>query len=82
MCQTCLPLAERLKRDAHRISALILNSDLPWIDIAIEISRMRERCEEEAPEQAELFEAIYIARFNRLWEQWREEDEDPPAGGW
>ena len=65
------PLADRLKRRSHRISALILNSDLPWIDIEIEINRMRELCEEEAPDQAELFDAIYDARFRRLRRQWR-----------
>src|SRR5687768_11084123 len=65
-------LAERLKRDSHRICALILNSDLEWIDISIEINEMRERCLAEAPDKAELFEAIYASRFERLWTQWRE----------
>jgi hypothetical protein len=32
---------------------------------------MRELCRAEAPEKAELFEAIYASRFERLWEQWR-----------
>lgn len=69
-----MTLAERFKRDSHRICSLILNSDMEWIDIAIEINRMRELCEIEAPEKLELFEAIYVARFNRLWEQWRNPD--------
>lgn len=69
-----LPLAERLRRESHRISALILNSDLPWIDIAIQINAMREMCETEAPEKAELFDAIYASRFERLREQWRGEE--------
>ncbi|MEN6627056.1 MAG: hypothetical protein ABFD69_12600 [Candidatus Sumerlaeia bacterium] len=69
-----IPLAERLRRESHRISALILNSDLPWIDIAIQINAMREMCETEAPEKAELFEAVYTSRFERLREQWRKDE--------
>ena len=64
-------LAERLKRESHRISALILNSDLNWVDIAIQIGNMRELCLAETPDQGELFEAIYTRRFERLWQQWR-----------
>lgn len=64
-------LAEQLKRDSHRICSLILNSELEWIDIAIEINRMRELCAAEAPDKLELFEVIYVSRFVRLWEQWR-----------
>lgn len=66
-----IPLAERLRRESHRISALILNSDLPWIDIRIQIEAMRAMCEAEAPDKAELFEAIYMSRFERLRAQWR-----------
>jgi hypothetical protein len=66
-----LPLAENLKRESHRICSLILNSDLPWIDIAIQINEMREMCLEQAPEKAELFDAVYLSRFTRLWDQWR-----------
>lgn len=72
-----LPLAERLRRESHRISALILNSDLPWVDIAIQIEAMRDMCAAEAPEKAELFDAIYVSRFERLREQWRGEEESP-----
>jgi hypothetical protein len=69
-----LPLADWLKRESHRVCSLILNSDLEWIDIAIQIGQMRERCATEAPEKLDLFEAVYVGRFNRLWEQWRETD--------
>ncbi len=71
MHENRIPLAERLRRESHRICALILNSEFEWIDIAIQINQMREMCESEAPEKAELFEALYVGRFNRLWEQWR-----------
>ena len=71
--QDRLPLAERLRRDSHRICQLILNSDLDWIDIAIQINAMREMCADEAPEKLELFDALYNSRFMRLWEQWQED---------
>lgn len=70
-------LAEQLQRDSHRICSLILNSDLEWIDIAIEIGQMRQICEAAAPDKLELFEAIYVSRFNRLWQQWRPPAADP-----
>lgn len=72
-----LSLSERLKRENHRICAMILYSDLPWIDIEIQINTMREICRAEAPDRAELFEAIYAARFDRLRRQWR--DPEPPT---
>jgi len=65
--------AEELKRGADRIASLILYSDLPWVDIAIEIEKLRERCSEIDPEHLDLFENLYESRFHRLWEQWREE---------
>lgn len=75
-----IPLAEHLRRQSHRIATLIMNSDLDWIDIAIEVDRMRETCLSEAPEKAELFEAVYVSRFNRLWSQWRGPDGERPDG--
>lgn len=71
MTRDNIALADRLQRASHRICSMILNSDLEWIDIAIEINRMRELCELEAPEKLDLFEAVYVGRFTRLWEQWR-----------
>ena len=72
-----LELAERLRRRSHRIATLILQSDLPWIDIGLEIARMREAVEAEAPDKLPLFERIYAARFQRLREQWRDEEDRP-----
>lgn len=85
MTKENLSLAERLKRDSHRICSLILNSDMEWIDISIEINNMRELCAMEDPDKLDLFEAVYAARFNRLWEQWRlprEENAAELATGW
>ena len=64
--------AEELKRGADRISSLILYSDLPWVDIAIQIENLRTLCEEIDPEHLELFEKVYESRFYRLREQWRD----------
>ena len=71
------PFAEEMKRRADRISSLILFSDFPWIDIAIEIENLREFCREEAPEKLELYEHLYVNRFQRLWEQWRVPEHSP-----
>lgn len=66
--------ADILKREADRIVQLILNSDLPWVDIAIQIENMRELCREIDPDNLEFFERIYDSRFQRLREQWRREE--------
>jgi len=73
--------AERLQRRADRISALILFSDLPWIDIELEIQALRGWVEEQAPEKTELFDRVYESRFRRLRAQWgreREQNSAPP----
>jgi len=44
---------------------------MQWVDIAIEIEKMRQFVEEEAPQKIELFERLYVSRFQRLWDQWR-----------
>ena len=67
-----LPLDERLRRESDRICSLILHSDLEWIDVAIQIEQMREICRRENPEREELFDRLYVRRFQRLWEQWRD----------
>ena len=66
-----MDLATRLKRRSNRICNLILHSDMQWVDIAIEIEKMRQFVEEEAPQKIELFERLYVSRFQRLWDQWR-----------
>ena len=63
--------AEILKREADKISNLILNTDLEWVDIAIRIEQFRDLCRKIDPEHLELFERVYENRFHRLWEQWR-----------
>ena len=59
-----------LRRLADDVCLLILHTDLPEIDIRIQISQVRQRCEELFPDRLELFEMVYGSRFRRLMEQW------------
>ena len=63
--------AEDLQRRADRICSLIVASDYPDIDIDIEIHNLRKWCEKHLPEHRDLFEIIYVNRFQRLREQFR-----------
>ncbi len=65
----------QLQRMADRVCSLILSSDLPAIDIEIEKNKVRERCLELYPNREELYEMIYESRFQRLWDQFRTEEE-------
>ncbi|MHC4268667.1 MAG: hypothetical protein ACYSWS_11495 [Planctomycetota bacterium] len=60
------------QRMADHVCSLILISDYPEIDIEIEKSKVRERCEELYPDRMDLYEMIYESRFNRLREQFRD----------
>ncbi len=57
---------------ADRVCQLILSSDLPDVDVAIEKEKVRARCEELFHDRMDLYDMIYESRFQRLWEQWRE----------
>jgi len=71
---------EEVQRMADRVCTLILSSDLPAIDIEIEKGKVRERCLELYPDREWLFEMIYESRFDRLWEQFREVDQERSRG--
>ena len=62
-----------LQRMADRVCVLILSSDLPAIDIEIEKGKVRQRCLELFPDREELYEMVYESRFQRLWDQFRDE---------
>jgi hypothetical protein len=62
-----------LQRMADRVCVLILSSDLPAIDIEIEKSKVRQQCLELYPDREWLYDMIYESRFERLWDQFREE---------
>lgn len=57
---------------AERVCGLILQSDYPDVDVAIEKEKVRARCEELFPDRMDLYEMIYESRFQRLWDQWRD----------
>ena len=62
--------AKMLSRASDRICTRILHEDIEWVDIAIEIENMRELVRAQCPENLELFERLYEARFRRIWDQW------------
>ncbi len=64
---------EMIQRAADRITFLILYSDLPRIDLEIEISRFKDQVLAQFPEKEALFEMLYGSRFRRLLEQWQRE---------
>ncbi|MFC1461064.1 hypothetical protein ACFLQR_00915 [Verrucomicrobiota bacterium] len=65
------------QREADRISHLILMTDFPWIDILIEIENLRNEAERLFPRKMELFEMIYVNRFERQRREWRTSDSSP-----
>jgi hypothetical protein len=65
-----------LQRMADRVCTLILSSDLPAIDIEIEKNKVRERCLELYPDREQLYEMVYESRFQRLWDQFRAEEDE------
>ena len=69
-----------IREMADRISAIIKESDLPRVDVEIEVRKFREYVLEHFPEKEELFKAIYINRFRRLWEEHRKGE--GPLFGW
>ncbi len=67
-----------LSREAERIVTLILHTDYARVDIEIEKSKLREMCKQLFPDKEQLYEMVYSHRFDRLWEQFRE---DQTQGG-
>jgi hypothetical protein len=59
------------QREADEICRLILNTDLPLVDIEIQIEKLREKAAQLFPGKEELFSMIYDSRFRRLWNQFR-----------
>ena len=59
------------QRKADDVSRLILNTDLPWVDIEIQIEKLRQEAERLYPQKMRLFDLVYVSRFRRLWNQWR-----------
>jgi uncharacterized Zn finger protein (UPF0148 family) len=67
--------AADFRREADRIVSLILYSDMPRVDIEIAIRTFRDRILASFPEREALFNALYLSRFRRLWNQFRDDDD-------
>ncbi len=63
--------ALEIQRAASRICQMILDDTCADVDIEIAKAKLRERVGEIFPDKLSLYEMIYEARFNRLWEQFR-----------
>ncbi len=61
-----------ISTEADRIVSMILLPDMPRVDIEIAIRSFRSRVLEEFPGRDELFDALYVGRFRRIWEQFRQ----------
>ncbi len=61
-----------LRRAADKIAVLIMNTDYPYVDIEIEMSRFKDLIKGLFPGKVHLYELIYEPRFKRLWNQFRE----------
>jgi hypothetical protein len=60
-----------LQRLCDDVCARIVATDLPEVDVQIAIAAVREFAEQHFPERLDLFEMVYEARFERLWQQCR-----------
>ncbi|MBI3089980.1 MAG: hypothetical protein HYY96_04885 [Candidatus Tectomicrobia bacterium] len=65
----------QLRTATERVCTLILLTDMPAVDIAIERQEARELCAELFPDRLDLYDLIYESRFDRLWEQFRDPEE-------
>lgn len=64
--------ARGIRIEADRIVSMILDAGMPRIDIEIAVRSFRSRILEEFPGREELFDALYVGRFRRIWEQFRQ----------
>lgn len=64
-----------LQRRADRVCVLILRTDYPDVDIAIARANLRQLAEGLFPDRLDLYDMIYESRFDRLVEQFRNEQD-------
>ena len=64
---------EEMARESDRIVNLILHTNMPRVDIQIQIENFREECLRRYPGSGDLFEMVYAARFRRIWDQFHAE---------
>ncbi|MFP4381600.1 MAG: hypothetical protein ACLFUS_13950 [Candidatus Sumerlaeia bacterium] len=72
--------ARELRHRADRLCSMILHMDLEWVDVEIQIEQLREFVRSRAPEKLDAFDHIYVSRFERLWEQWK--NDRRPVDNW
>ncbi len=65
----------KIRRLADRIAFLIVSTDYPEIDIMIEKERLRAIIKELFPSRSHLYDLIYEPRFQRLFEQFRRQED-------
>jgi len=81
----CREALDEMSREADRIVNLILHTNMPRVDIDIQIEDFREACARRWPGCDGLFEMVYASRFRRIWEQWQQErptDGEPWESAW
>ena len=57
------------QRKADAVARLITDTDLPRVDIDIQIEALRREAEQLFPLREQVFDLIYRPRFERLWRQ-------------
>jgi hypothetical protein len=67
--------ARGIRIEADTIVSMILRPDMPRVDVEIAIWLFRSRVLEEFKGREELFDGIYLSRFRRIWEQFRNSGE-------
>ena len=60
-----------LQRRADRVASMIVTSSYSDLDCALAERELRMECLSLLPDRMELFDLVYVARFRRLWEQFR-----------
>ncbi len=63
--------AKSFSRESDEIVDMILRADMPKIDVENRIRAFRSRVLEAFPEKRELFDGLYLSRFERIWKQFR-----------
>lgn len=63
--------ALEIQQAASRICQMILDDSCPEVDIEIAKAKLRDRVAELFPDKLSVYEMIYEARFQRLWDQFR-----------
>lgn len=62
---------QTIQRQADRICQMIVEDEVPAIDIDIQQAKLREAISQSFPEKLSLYHLLYESRFRRLWHQFR-----------